>query len=178
MIESWRPVIGHEGLYEVSDLGNVRSLDRDMVDSIGRHRSFSGTTMAPSKSKGGYLLMKFSHDGVKSLKTVHRVVLEAWAGPCPAGHEACHFDGDRTNNAASNLRWDTRRNNNEDKRRHGTTMRGERNPGSRLTVDCVRDIILSSDSNHDAATRHGVTKKHIGRIRRREQWGWVDVETA
>jgi len=52
-------------------------------------------------------------------KLVHRLVLEAFAGPCPDGMEACHGDGDPTNNRRLNLRWDTRSSNQLDTVRHG-----------------------------------------------------------
>lgn len=64
--------------------------------------------------------MSLCKKGVQTTKSVHRIVLEAWVGPCPAGLEGCHNDGDYTNNVLSNIRWDTRENNQLDKREHGT----------------------------------------------------------
>ena len=72
---------------------------------------------------------------------LHRLVLTAFVGPCPEGMEACHNDGTRNNNHVDNLRWDTRTNNNLDKRKHGTAvgMPGETHPMSKLSnQDVVR----------------------------------------
>ena len=57
--------------------------------------------------------------GKQVQKRVNRLVLEAWVGPCPEGMEACHNDGNRRNNALSNLRWDTHAANMRDARAHG-----------------------------------------------------------
>ena len=53
-----------------------------------------------------YLCLKQA-DGKKKMRLAHRLVLEAFVGPCPQGQEACHRDGNAANNELSNLRWDT-----------------------------------------------------------------------
>lgn len=72
--------------------------------------------------------------------SVHRLVLEAFIGPCPPGMEACHNDGNPRNNALSNLRWDTSENNSADKIRHGRANRGERHGLSYLKANVVKKI--------------------------------------
>lgn len=116
----WRPVLGYEGLYEVSDRGEVRSLERTLP------HPFSGTKTYPSKilsawSKPpyGYVCVKLYKDGHGSHRPVHRLVLEAFVSPRPEGMEGCHYDGDPSNNAVGNLRWDTRTANAADMLRHG-----------------------------------------------------------
>jgi hypothetical protein len=71
---------------------------------------------------------------------VHRLVLEAFVGPRPAGMQCCHGDGDRENNAASNLRWASAKANAADRDQHGTTRRGERHYKAKLTEAVVRLI--------------------------------------
>jgi len=68
-------------------------------------------------------------------------VLIAFVGPKPYGMEACHNDGDCTNDIHSNLRWDTPVNNKADMLRHGTRLRGERHPLSKVTDQQAREII-------------------------------------
>lgn len=97
--ERWLPVPGWEGLYEVSDLGRVRSLDRP--------NGLRGRVRVLSVGSHGYLDVGLCDGGVRRTRLVHRLVLEAFVGPCPEGQEACHADSDRTNNRLSNLRWDT-----------------------------------------------------------------------
>lgn len=115
--ESWLPVIGHEGLYEVSDQGRVRSIPRS--DRMGR--SVKGGLLSRQTLNGGHLLVRLHRDGVITMKLVHHAVLEAFVGPRPEGMEGCHFpDRDPANNRLENLRWDTRSSNHLDRRAHGT----------------------------------------------------------
>jgi hypothetical protein len=71
---------------------------------------------------------------------VHRLVAEAFYGPPPAGHEVRHLDGNRYNNAATNVCWGARSENARDKNRHGTSPTGERHPHARLTDAAVREM--------------------------------------
>lgn len=132
-IEIWRIVKGYEGLYEVSNLGRVRSIDRIVWDydprwENKRSRKLRGRIL--SQANQDYLSVMLSKDGIESSYSVHRLVLEAFAGPCPDGMEACHWDGNSKNNRIDNLRWDTRKNNHIDKQRHGTNNAGQDNPMS------------------------------------------------
>lgn len=73
-------------------------------------------------------------------RRLHTIVLEAFRGPCPEGMEGCHLNGNREDNRLENLRWGTPRSNAEDKRRHGTQARGERQGQAKLTEDRVVEI--------------------------------------
>mgnify|MGYP000973833453 CR=1 FL=1 len=114
--EQWRPILGYGGFYEVSSRGQVRSLDR----ANSRGNRLRGSAVARSKRPGGYLQVALHREGRRGRAFVHRLVLEAFSGPCPSGMEACHIDGDPANNALSNLRWGTHSENMFDKVRHGT----------------------------------------------------------
>lgn len=115
MAEAWRPVPGYEGRYEVSDRGRVRSLPRrDM-----RGRRIDSRLLSINTHPSGHQSVKLSHDGKYCAAKVHRLVLMAFIGPAPDGHEACHNDGDPGNNHLSNLRWGTRSDNLRDRVRHG-----------------------------------------------------------
>lgn len=122
MNEEWRPIPGYEGIYQVSNLGRVRSLDRRTWNPRGRGfwASLKGQDLRAVSLPTGHLYVKLLRDGQASQRQIHRLVLEAFVGPCPDGLEACHGDGDPTNNALPNLRWDTRSANLRDAVRHGT----------------------------------------------------------
>lgn len=118
--EKWLPVVGYEGVYDVSDLGRVRSLDR--TDSRG-HRIRGRLLKLVSKAETGpdsRQTVSIHWGGVQRTRLVHHLVLEAFIGPRPDGMEACHGDGDARNNAVSNLRWGTHQSNEADKLAHGT----------------------------------------------------------
>ena len=115
--ERWLPVPGFEGYYEVSDHGRVRSVTRRIHLYGGRTPISPGRVLKPDTSH--WHRVKLSKDGQVTRKSVHRLVLEAFVGPCPEGMECCHWDDDHTNNHLSNLRWDTRSANRLDAVRNG-----------------------------------------------------------
>lgn len=106
------------------------------------------------------------------------MVLETFVGPCPAEHEAAHNDGSRTNNALSNLRWDTRPGNMADKIDHGTVpdFKGERHPNSVITEDDVREIrrsVLAGETKASIARRLGVSRSNVSLIALGKAWAHV-----
>lgn len=128
MSERWLPVIGFEGLYEVSDLGRVRSLKR------------SGRILRPGVNSSGYMVAGLSKNGIRTSVYVHALVLDAFRGPRPCGHDSCHENNSRTDNRLDNLRWDTRRQNMLDKIKHGTHQTGSKSPRAILSIEQVAEI--------------------------------------
>ena len=118
--EEWRAVPGYEGLYEVSDLGRVRSLDRALpyVHASGKQctRRLPGVTLRPAIDSAGYLSVCLKHH---VSTRVHWLVLAAFTGPRPKGMQCLHNDGDRLNNVLPNLRYGTRSENMVDLFHHG-----------------------------------------------------------
>jgi len=114
--EVWLPVLGHEGAYEVSDQGRVRSLDRWVDYRDGRRRWFAGKVLATGRlPEMGYLTVHLSGHTL----TVHTIVAKAFIGASPfEGAQVRHLDGVATNNTPANLAWGTPAQNGADKRRH------------------------------------------------------------
>lgn len=115
MTETWIAVPGYAGIYEVSDQGRVRSVDR--TDTRGN--SIRGRLRSPGPIPSGHLRIDLWQAGAGRSAYVHRLVLEAFVGPCPPGHEALHMNGEPTDNRLVNLRWGTRSENKLDEVRHG-----------------------------------------------------------
>lgn len=132
-MEMWKAIAGFP-LYEVSSEGRVRSIGAQVLSKNGAMRFAPPRMIRPSRKRTGYLEAKLFLDGERCFKLVHRLVLTAFVGPCPAGSEACHADGVRDNNRVENLRWDTRKGNHADRYGHGTIVRlfGAANPNSKL----------------------------------------------
>jgi hypothetical protein len=108
-VEVWRPIVGYEGYYEVSDQGRVRSVDRLVAGPYGdKPWRLRGKPMKQTPwSKKGYLAVKLTRQGQQKRWSVHRLVLTAFVGPCPEGMEACHNNHVKSDNRLANLRWDT-----------------------------------------------------------------------
>ncbi len=136
MTEQWRPIEGYEGAYEVSDLGRVRSMDR--VDRTGHPWRGRILKLHPVSDRG-YQKITLYRDGTGSQRLVHRLVLAAFVGPCPEGMEGCHRDNDTTNNALTNLRWDTPSENNFDIVRSGNHHHAKK-------THCKRNHLLAGNN--------------------------------
>jgi hypothetical protein len=104
--EIWKPVKDFEGLYEVSSLGRVKSLDREVIYSDGRVFKYSGNIMKHSINRGYHYVNLIKNTKPYS-KKVHRLVAEAFV-PNPQNKTFIdHIDTDKDNNSADNLRWVT-----------------------------------------------------------------------
>ena len=113
MDEIWKPVLGYEGQYEVSDKGRIKS--------YRRHKE--GQILRPGCMPQGHLSVAL---GRKNSQCVHKLVLNAFVGVAPDGYECLHANGNPADNRLENLRWGTRSENIRDAVRHGTWMTPER----------------------------------------------------
>jgi hypothetical protein len=177
--EEWRPVVGWEGLYEVSSLGRVRSRDRTELVTCGGRQHFRrrrGKTLkaGPAGREGQYLQVVLHSDanGRKN-KAVHHLVLEAFVSPRPAAAEASHINGRSDDNRAANLVWEKHRENMARQWYHGTICVGETNGNHRLTAEQVARIRLLKgvEDSRTVAARFGcgaTTVKGIWRGERRQ----------
>ena len=104
----WLPLVGYEGLYEISDDGRIRSLRQ------GREMNAS-----PNVVSGHLRVNLTDNTGKTTTRTVHSLVLETFVGPRPLACEGRHLDDDPSNNSIGNLAWGTRRENMLDRVKNG-----------------------------------------------------------
>ena len=113
MIEEWRPIEGYEGLYEVSNTGQVRSFDRYVKYSNGRIHLHKGKVLSPIKDKDGYLQVNLCYNGKIHQIKIHRLVAQAFLSNPDNLLYVNHKDEVKTNNSVDNLEWcDVKYNNN------------------------------------------------------------------
>ena len=172
--EEWRPVVGWEGYYSVSNLGRVRSETR-----IVYHRGsktnvcIRGKMKHPAFSNWGYLQARMSRNSVLVLRMVHRLVAEAFIGPIEKGFEINHKNGIKTDNRVENLEIVTPKQNVRHCHATGLTLNhGETHCDAKLTFDDVRDIRRRAGtvSQADMAREYGVDASCISRIVSRKAW--------
>ena len=112
MDELWQPIDGYQGLYEVSNLGRVRSLDRSVAKrgraGVMMTLRLQGKILQPQPDGGKRLFVTLSKNGKYKPTKVHKLVAAAFIGPRPEGLDINHIDGDHQNNAVSNLEYCTR----------------------------------------------------------------------
>lgn len=112
---------------------------------------------------------------------IHRLVLEAFVGPCPEGMECCHNDGDPTNNRLDNLRWDTRQANVEDSIKHGTKPKGERCSYAKLTAQQVGEIrqrLKEGETQARIAKEFMVSQALVSFVNSGKRWNRDDRQVA
>ncbi len=133
--------------------------------------------LKPHADKFGHLSVFLSNSTGKKRFKVHRIVLEAFVGPCPNGMECRHFpDRDPANNNLDNLQWGTRLENVHDKEFHETDNRGERHVNAKLTEDQVKSIRLDATSgmlHRVIAAKHGISRSRVWQIVMHEAWKHV-----
>lgn len=113
MIEEWRTIVGYEGLYEVSNTGQIRSFDRYVKYSNGRIHLHKGKVLSPIKDKDGYLQVNLCYNGKIHQIKIHRLVAQAFLSNPDNLPYVNHKDEVKTNNSVDNLEWcDVKYNNN------------------------------------------------------------------
>lgn len=104
----WRDIIGYEGLYQISNTGNVKSLGREEVDSIGRRFVRHPRPLLLSVNSVGYYVFGATKNRIQKVLTVHRCVAEAFICNPENKPEVNHKDGNKLNNLVDNLEWVTK----------------------------------------------------------------------
>lgn len=151
--EEWRPVVGHEGRYEVSSHGRVRSFL--VIGSRGERRRSVPYLLKLSLDNHGYPCVKLSG----TVRRAHRLVLEAFRGPGP-NLDGSHLNGQPSDNRLDNLVWEPHRSNEMRKADHGTRRRGSQAAGARLTESNVLEIrkrYAAGETVYGLADQFGVT---------------------
>lgn len=153
--EEWRAVVGHEGFYEVSSLGRVRSCLRGML--------------RPDASDARYHHVRLTKNGVKVKRGVHVLMLEAFVGP-GGGLWACHRNDIGTDNVLSNLYWGTPQNNADDRVKNGHGCAADAHPQRKLSSELVSWVRESHQSSIALGIALGVASSTIRAIRIGQNW--------
>lgn len=128
MLTEFRPVPGYEGIYEINATGMVWSVERRVRHSEEWTKRVGGRFMRPRPDRRGYETVSLKQPGDlhPQPRYVHQLVALAFIGPRPAGLETCHNNGNKLDNRASNLRYDTAAGNARDRAKHGTNYLANR----------------------------------------------------
>jgi hypothetical protein len=167
MTERWLPIPGYEDAYEVSDDGQVRSIDRVVLGYLRR-----GKILRQQTGINGYQYVTLRYQN----PSVHTLVAAAFIGPRPDGYVIAHANGVKADNQLANLRYCTRSENESDKLRHGTRVAGAIK-AAKLTPHQVIEIksLLGSETQRQIAARYNISQSVIARIATGQIWGWLCV---
>lgn len=168
----WRIINGTD--YMIDRTGRVRSLPRLVVRKDGTTARLQDRILKSRVDHYGYMAVILCVHGKHLTRKIHHLVLETFIGSAPAGHQAAHNDGDKTNNRLENLRWATPKDNSADKIAHGTLCWGVGHGRAKLSeadVKQIRELLIQRIPHGVIAQRFGIHVNHVGRIKSGERWG-------
>lgn len=167
MLQTWKPIPGYEGLYEISSDGLIR---------IGKSKPARGQILKQRIGNRGYKRICLCKKRVKKTYHVHALMMLAFVGPRPINETINHINGIRTDNHIGNLEYCTASANQKHRYDvlHQTAPTGENNGKAKLTSAGVREILrlyASEQYSYESlAKKYSVSSSTIGRIIRRENW--------
>lgn len=186
-LEVWQDIPGYEGVYQASDMGRIRGIDR--FDSSGKFRT--GKVLKQRTNKHGYKQLVLSKNGIVRTHIVHVIICTVFNGHKPDNHEVSHKNGIKTDNRKDNVYWKTHAENERDKILHGTIPKGDRNGkytkpnktprGERIGTSklSVEDILKIRSLHRDGlgciriSKIFGVSKTSILNIINRKTWNHI-----
>ena len=162
MKEKWKKIKGYEELYEVSNLGRIRSLR-------------TGKLMSPAPDSDGYATLSLFRDKRKTYRW-HRLVLEAFVVNTDGKAHINHKNGNKLDNRLNNLEWATPSENNKHAHRIGIkNQKGERNNASKLTLETVREIkkrLYKKENQSVIAKEFGISQPTVSLINCKKLWNY------
>lgn len=175
--EFWSPIKGYEGLYEISNWGRIKSLEKIIVYSNGRKYLYEEKILKLNPSNG-YRTISLVKDKVKQTHMVHRLVASAFKENPFNKPFVNHEDGDRSNNYYLNLNWST----NSENQLHSynvlgnKSVRGENNGSSKLNsgdITAIRYLCSTGVSQTLVGNRFGICQEAVRKIINRITWAHV-----
>ncbi|WP_082365394.1 HNH endonuclease [Bosea vaviloviae] len=169
--EIWKPISSWPGYFASSHGRVMRAIPRG---SFKRPKILSG-----SRFNTGYLFLQSTFDGRKLSVGVHRLVCEAFHGPCPhEGWQCRHLDGSRDNNRPENLAWGSLVDNAADRREHGRDHLGSDHHNAKLDEALIVrlfELRAAGVSGKTIAAQLGMNRNTINKVLARTSWAHVDV---
>jgi hypothetical protein len=177
MLELWKPVVGYEGLYEVSDQGNVKSLPREVPvvrTGVDYLRVSPGRLLKRGKASGNRWNVVLCRQGTTKTCLVAHLVAAAFLGPAN-GLQVLHKNDVTTDDRVENLRYGTHAENMGDKVLNGLSNRGAKHHKAKLTEDQARAIKTRSqtEDTRTLAKEFGVSPNTIQAIKHGYNWSWL-----
>jgi len=176
MEEVWKSVIGYEGIYEISSIGNLKSLNRKIKHRTKKGFAIKKELILKSTNSNGYKLFILSKDGFSSSVSVHRLIAKAFIPNPKNKPQVNHINGIKTDNRVENLEWCTNSENVNHAINTGLIVlrKGEGSRNFKLTDSIVLEIRRLYESGSftqkHLAHKYSVCKKTISNIICRKNW--------
>jgi len=173
--EVWKDIKGYEGLYQVSDMGRVKSLERTLINMNGQKRHWKERILKQGANRDGYLLVSLCN-GSGKMKTllVHRLVCEAFHETPENKPEVNHINENKLDNRACNLEWVTAKENSNHGTRPARIAKARSKPVGQYTPN--GKFVKVWQSALEVEKQLGFVKSHIcevARGKRKTAYGYV-----
>lgn len=183
MQEIWKDIQGYEGLYQISNLGNVKSLS---FGPKNIRRSGKERILKSSPSNCGYYKVELYNNGKSKMHYIHRLVATAFIPNPHNKPQINHIDGVKSNNSAANLEWITASENQKHSIRIGlrepspmTNRKGILHPASHPVVQCEKDgtpicvwANITTAASHFKCNPSSISNCVLGRTRTSMGYTW------
>ena len=150
MKEIWKPIPTYEGLYEVSNLGRVRTVPRTFISKQNRIITIERKIMKPYVNEHGYVVVGLTRNGKRKIKRVHVLMMLAFTKWDLERGYVNHKDGNKQNNVLDNLEWCTKAENNRHAAENGLRDYDKIRKGYHITID---DLDFEAKGAKTAAKR-------------------------
>lgn len=168
--EVWKDIIGYEGLYQVSNFGNVKSL--------GNNFTRKERLLKLSPQSKGYLTVVLQKNGKRKTTLVHRLVAEYFIPNLDKKLQVNHINGIKTDNRVENLEWVSHRENLDHAIKNNLTLKGEENPNSKLKdVDVIKihSLLQKGVTTKELSESYNVSYSTIDGIRKNTYWKHLNL---
>ena len=157
--QQWTAIKNYGGLYEISNQGNVRSLDRNVIENnTNKKRSIKGIDLSIANSKRGYRVVVLCKGGKEKMRNVHQLVAEAFLLNLDSKPCINHKDFNRLNNYVDNIEWCTYAENNKHSIEIGNKGRNVNQ------LDEYDEVIAIFNSIKEAEIKTDIAAQNIGKV--------------
>jgi DNA-binding XRE family transcriptional regulator len=186
--EVYVDIPGYEGYYQVSNYGNVRSLDRVIKEKTGKTQTLKDRILKQRTNPSGYYYIGLGKNGSKATFAIHQLVAQAFLDNPNNKPTVNHITGIKTDNNVSNLEWATYSENLEHAYNSGlrasvsSKALGKKNYKRKLKTEQVLEIkhlLAAGNMTHkEIAKKYGVSRSTVGNINSNRYWSHITVSNA
>lgn len=183
--EMFVDILGYEGYYQISNYGNVRSLDRVIKEKTGKTQTIKGRVLKQRTNPGGYYYVELSKNGTKATFAIHQLVAQAFLDNPKNKPTVNHINGNKLNNSLPNLEWATYSENLEHAYKTGlrraviSSEVGSKNYKRKLkpeqVIEIKRLLAAGSLTHKEIATKFSVARSTVTEIKSGRRWKHLNV---
>lgn len=183
-MEIWKDILGYEGYYQVSNLGNVKSLDRvreTLPTAKKQFKTFNeGRVLIPKESNRGYLRYALTKEGKTKYLSAHRLVAQSFIPNIKDKPDVNHINGIKTDNRIENLEWCTGSENIKHNYVLGImNQKGDKNNCAILTIEQVKEIkvkLLNGITPRQISEQYPIHRTSVYDIKKGRNWNHVFLD--